>query len=266
MKTISVRDLRGKSLAADARQGVLVGITNYRVLIGVLVPVTAAWVEHLIDYNWSRVRQSIDESEQEAATDTPAVTLDAMLIDIPDDPGGLELAKTGDSHLRLAAAAASAIGALTGHAGLSGVAEQLCIKVVQPLQMAMAAPGYAGSAGPGDAPSVHTVRVGDVSAALIEEAGRNGQTLALTHDRVLLGIVIPVTPGLVQFLIEQNMSRVLYNIAVGEKENTAGEPFTTLDQVTSPAPAAGLPVHGEHPSPGIAPPEPTRVSVKPTLA
>lgn len=259
MKTISVRDLRGKSLAADARQGVLVGITNYRVLIGVLVPVTPAWVEHLIEYNWSRVRQNIDESEHEAATDTPAVTLDATLIDIRDDPAGLEPAKTGDSHLRLAAAAASAIGALTGNAELSDVAEQLCVKVVQPLQVAMAGPGYSGSAEAGNSPSVHTVRVGDVSASLIEDAGRNGQTLALTHDRVLIGIVIPVTSGLVQFLIEQNMSRVLYNIAVGEKENTAGEPFTTLDQVTSPAPAAALPTHGDHPSPSIASPKPTRV-------
>lgn len=233
MKTISVRNLRGESLAASAHQGDLVGITNYRVLIGVLVPVTAAWVEHLIDYNWSRVKQSIDEAEQEASKGKPAVTLDGLLAEERDDldyreeePG-----KLGEAHLRLAAAAASALGALTGHAGLSGVAEQLSAKVVQPLQAAVAAPGSAGSAGAGNVPSVRTVRIGDLSASLIEEAGRDGQTLALTHGRVLIGIVIPVTPDLVQFLIEQNISRVIYNITIGEKEITTGEPFTTIDQV-----------------------------------
>ena len=81
-------------------------------------------------------------------------------------------------------------------------------------------------------PSVRTVRVGDLSAKLIEEAGAAGQTLALTYDRVLVGTAVPVTRGLVEFLVEQNMSRVLYNIALGEKEVSEGGPLTTLDQVT----------------------------------
>jgi hypothetical protein len=232
VKTISVRDLRGESLAADAREGLLVGITNYRVLIGVVVPVTPAWVEHLIDYNWSRVKQSIDESEQEAVADTPAVTLDGLLVDARDDPElvGQEGRRAGDAPLRLLAAAISAVGALAGHAGLSGVAEQLYTKVIHPLQAAVTVPGSAVS-GAEDQPSVRNVRIGDLSAGLIEEASRDGQTLALTHDRVLVGIVIPVTPSLVQFLIEQNFSRVLHNITVGEKENIY-ERFVTLDEVT----------------------------------
>ena len=75
-----------------------------------------------------------------------------------------------------------------------------------------------------------------------------GQTLALTHDRELIGIVIPVTQNLVHFLIEQNISRVLYNIDVGEKELTLPGALTTLDsalgqdqaaQVTNAGRAAG---------------------------
>jgi hypothetical protein len=78
---------------------------------------------------------------------------------------------------------------------------------------------------------VHTVRIGELSAERIEQAGAAGQTLALTHDRELVGIVIPVTQGLVEFLIEQNMSRVLYNIGLGEKQLTTPDKMTTLDQV-----------------------------------
>ena len=58
--------------------------------------------------------------------------------------------------------------------------------------------------------------MGDLSAARIEKAGVNGQTLAVTHDRNLIGILIPVTQDLVQFLIERNMSSVLDSIRRGE--------------------------------------------------
>jgi hypothetical protein len=78
---------------------------------------------------------------------------------------------------------------------------------------------------------MRTVRIGDLKAALIEQAGEAGQTVALTHDRELIGILIPVTAGLVQFLIEQNLSRVLYNIGLGEKQLGTADKLTTLDEV-----------------------------------
>jgi hypothetical protein len=87
-------------------------------------------------------------------------------------------------------------------------------------------------------PSVITVRIGDLTAGLIEKAGANGQTLAITHDRQLIGIVIPVTRGLVEFLIEQNMSRILYNIALSEKQIKTADKMTTLDEVLDQAAAA----------------------------
>ena len=73
---------------------------------------------------------------------------------------------------------------------------------------------------------------------MIEEAAKARQTLAITHDRELIGIIIPITPGLVQFLIEQNMSRVLYNTALGEKEILTSRKMLTLDDALR---AAGPP-------------------------
>jgi len=99
--------------------------------------------------------------------------------------------------------------------------------------------------------TVRTVRIGDLSAAVIEKAGAAGQTLAVTHERELIGMLIPVTQNLVQFLIEQNISRVLYNIHQGEKELTIPGTMTTLDREIPPGSArpgpsltAGIPETG----------------------
>jgi hypothetical protein len=70
---------------------------------------------------------------------------------------------------------------------------------------------------------VRTVRVRDLSAGLIEKAGYDGQTLAVAHDRELIGIVIPVTQSLVDFPIEQNMSRVL-NTRCGDRGDAGHGP------------------------------------------
>jgi hypothetical protein len=97
-------------------------------------------------------------------------------------------------------------------------------------------------------PSPLTVRIGDLSAHLIEDAGAKGRTIAVTHDRKLIAMVIPITRDLVEFLLEQNMSRVLYNVGLAEKEMRAGHPMTPLDQVTGRSSGpAGSPVE---PSPG----------------
>jgi len=91
-------------------------------------------------------------------------------------------------------------------------------------------PGLRQAGQPGE-PSVATVRIGDLSAAAIEQAGQSGQTLAITHDRELIGFIIPVTQELVQYLIEQNMSRVLHSVALGEKQLSAAGGLTHLDQI-----------------------------------
>jgi hypothetical protein len=48
-------------------------------------------------------------------------------------------------------------------------------------------------------------------------------------------MVIPVTQNLVQYLIEKNISRVLADIELGEKQLKAGE-MTHLVTVVSPEP------------------------------
>ena len=79
-------------------------------------------------------------------------------------------------------------------------------------------------------PSVITVRIGELSAARIEQVGAEGEILAITHERELIGILIPVTRDLVGFLIEQNLSRILYNTALGERQLSTPDKLTTLDQ------------------------------------
>jgi hypothetical protein len=104
-------------------------------------------------------------------------------------------------------------------------------------------------------PSVLTVRIGDLSARQVEQAGAGGHTLALTHDRELVGIVIPVTQGLVEFLIEENISRVLYNIALGEKQLLTPDKMTTLEEVPGqggPQPPRPAPPAAKRPGKGGA--------------
>jgi antitoxin (DNA-binding transcriptional repressor) of toxin-antitoxin stability system len=178
METVSIRNLRGTSLRENARRGKILAITNRGALIGVVVPVAPAWLEHLIDYNLSHVQQSIAEAEQALAADAPMVTIGDVIGQLRD--------------------------------------------MLNPVR----APGAPD--GSPDQPAARTVRIGDLTAALIEKAGTDGHSLAITHDRELIAIVIPVTRNLVEFLLEQNMSRVLYNLGLAEKEIASGRPVTSL--------------------------------------
>jgi hypothetical protein len=176
--------------------------------------VTRAWVEHLIDYNWSHVRQSIDEGERAMAAGEPMATLD----DVMAQPGPGDERGQQAPELLVPVVAAVIGGTVMQPPETTETLERL---------HAVLNPRNSGEAP--DGPSVLTMRIGEVSAERIERAGAAGQTLALTHDRELVAIVIPVTRGLVEFLIEQNMSRVLYNTALGEKEILTSRKMLTLD-------------------------------------
>jgi antitoxin (DNA-binding transcriptional repressor) of toxin-antitoxin stability system len=221
METVSIRNLRGSALRERARSGEPLAITNHRVLIGVMIPVAAPWVELLIDYNWSHVRQSIVEGEQAMAVGKPSTTIQDV-VDEPDVPG------PGEEGLNTPERPAVPLVAALTDGTVTQTPESK--EALRRLQTVLNPPGSA--AGQEDSPaepSVRTVRIGDLSAAIIQEAGKAGQTLAITHDRELIGIVIPVTQRLVEFLIEQNISRVLYNVDVGEKQIRTTEKLTTLD-------------------------------------
>jgi hypothetical protein len=210
METISIRDLRGADLQERARVGKPLAITSHRVLIGVIIPASPGWVEHLVYDNWSRVRQGITEGEQAIADGAAMPAVDgAGSLDQAADPGGRpDPGRLGRPVVPLAAAVVGEtvvqtpenkefLGQLRATLNPSGTAGEKVNNMVEPSV-------------------VRPIRIGDLSAEQIEKAGVNGQTLAITHDRKLIGILIPVTQGLVQFLIEQNISRVLHNIGQGE--------------------------------------------------
>jgi hypothetical protein len=225
METVNIRNLRGKYLRENALRGKPLAITNAGALIGVVIPVAAAWVEHLIDYNWSHVRQSINEGEQAIAAGTRMTTVRDLVAQA--DAGSDDEAQGNCLPEKLAMP--TVVAALTGRTvAQAPESKEMLARLQQAFNPSVAAAGPEGeSAGP----SMHTVRIGDLSAEVIEQAGQDGQTLAVTHNRKLVGIVIPVTRGLVEFLIEQNMSRVLYNIVLSEQQIRAQDQMTTLDEV-----------------------------------
>lgn len=216
METVSIRELRGANLRARAREGKPLAITNHRAMIGVIIPVVPAWVEHIICYNWSHVRQSTEEAEDVLADGKPMITL----------PSASATAEAAG----YAAPPRSAIPLVADLVGETVVQTPRSKEALERLQAALN-PG--GTAYQENGPVGHSVerivRIGDLSADMIERAGQDGQTLAITHDRELIGIIIPVTQGLVQFLIEQSLSRVVYNIGLAEKELGTQGTMTTLD-------------------------------------
>jgi len=214
MDTVKIRELRGTDLQERTRSRRPLALTNRGSLIAVIVPVTRAWVEHLIDYNWSHVRQSIDEGERAMAAGEPMATIDDVMAQPgPRDGRGQQAPEL------LVPVVAAVIGGTVMHPPETTETLERLHAVLNPRNPDEAAEG----------PSVLTMRMGELSAERIERAGVAGQTLALTHDRELVAILIPVTRGLVEFLIEQNMSRVLYNTALGEKEILSSKQMLTLD-------------------------------------
>ena len=230
METISIRDVRGKALLDRARKGEPLAITNYRVLIGVIIPAAEGWAQHLICQNWPYVGQSITEAEEAMAAGSRMTTLQEMIPE-PDLADGTK--PPGDatpdrSAVPLAAAIVDGAVAQTPQSR----------EVIGQLLATWNIPGPSGqediTADPAPVHTIRTVRIGDLSAALIREAGANRQALAVTHDRELIGILVPVTQDLVQFLIEQNISRVRSNIDRAEEHLESEATMTTLDEEIPP--------------------------------
>jgi len=185
MDTMSIRELSGANLQEQAQAGKPLAVTNYRALIGVFLPVSADMVRRITARIWSaRVSSSIEEAEQ-AMADAVASGVSVPLV----------AAIEGDAVVQTPESMA----------------------ILDQLRDAFN-PAWSTEE-PGERPARPSlVRIGDLSAARIEKAGEGGEILAVTHDRLLVGFVIPVTPDLIQFLVEQNISRVLDNIGHGEKQ------------------------------------------------
>jgi antitoxin (DNA-binding transcriptional repressor) of toxin-antitoxin stability system len=228
MEKISIRDVRGKALLDRARKGEPLAITNYRVIIGVIIPAAEAWAQHLICQNWPAVQQSIIKAEEALAAGGPMATIEDEIPE-PDDGGDQQIPGTrGKAAVPLEAAI------------VDGAVAQ-APQGREAIRQLHAAWNLPTPGGPGDDPDnsfavqdIRTVRIGDLSAAVIREAGVNKEALAVTHDRELVGILVPVTQDLVQFLIEQNMSRVVSSIDQSEEHIESGTKMTTLAEEIPP--------------------------------
>ena len=186
METMSIRELSGANLQERAQAGKPLAVTNYRALIGVFLPVSTDMVQRITAQILSRViLPGIEEAERAMAA---AVAASGLSVPLAAGIEGDAVVQTPES-----------------------------MEILNQLREAFN-PAWSTEE-PGERPARPSlVRIGDLSAARIEKAGEGGEILAVTHDRSLIGFVLPVTPDLIQFLVEQNISRVLDNIGHGEKQ------------------------------------------------
>lgn len=75
-RRVSIRELNGDMLEDAAEQGDILGVLNNGQLSAVLVPVTPAWVDRLIDYNVSRLMQSVEWGEKTIEAREPLRSFD----------------------------------------------------------------------------------------------------------------------------------------------------------------------------------------------
>jgi antitoxin (DNA-binding transcriptional repressor) of toxin-antitoxin stability system len=219
VETIRIRDLRGEALLDRARKGEALAITDHRVLIGVIIPAAEAWAQHLICQNWPEVERNITEAEQAMAAGPRMTTVEDIAdAPLPD--------RTGPHRPRPRKKTAVPLEAAIVGGGIAQTprSKEVIRRLYAAWNLADEEPDD-----PSFVQAIRPVRIGDLSAALIRQAGLDRQALAVTHGRELVGILVPVTQDLVQFLIEQNMDRVLSSIEKAEDRLEAGDKMVTLD-------------------------------------
>ncbi|GAA2285403.1 hypothetical protein GCM10010145_55190 [Streptomyces ruber] len=86
MKTIGIREVSGDVIKAAAECGEVLGITNGRVLAGVLMPLKQATVERLVDQNLTRILQNTREGQRDALAGG-SVALDDLVAEAPRPAG-----------------------------------------------------------------------------------------------------------------------------------------------------------------------------------
>jgi antitoxin (DNA-binding transcriptional repressor) of toxin-antitoxin stability system len=89
--------------------------------------------------------------------------------------------------------------------------------------------------------AMRTVSIRDVSGRLILEAAERGEPLWITSDRVLCGVLQPVTPEWVNQLIERNLPRVLSSIKDGEEQLADRKGVQTLEELAHEARSSFVP-------------------------
>jgi hypothetical protein len=197
-----------------------------------------AWVEHLVEHNYTRVMQSIARAEEETAdTHTPMVGLDDVLSTASQDTA-LSNDTSEAAHAEPPSVGDRTRGRLAASTQHLAAGAEKAGPAFGPLGdwLRRLSAAFAGADG-ADAPSLTSaVNVGirDLSAARIERAAEDGELLILTNDRVLIGVVVPVSQRLVEFLIAQNLTRVMQSIHNAEHSVAAKNRFSTLDDALAP--------------------------------
>lgn len=182
MRTLAIRELTGPALRRAAEGDEVIGITNDRILAGVLIPISREWVEQLIDQNLSRVVRNVRRGEQE---------ITAVLQGEEQDGNHLNPRFTTLDDI----------------------------------------PGHPSAGTPRH---MRRVNLRDMSGTVLQRAADQNEAIVLTTDRVVAGLIYPVNQDWVAELVEQNLSRVLHNLSIGEKELTAEHEMTTLDDAIPP--------------------------------
>jgi hypothetical protein len=237
METIKIREVRAEPLERAAGAGRLLAVTRDRALIAIFVPMVQAWLEHVVEHNWSRLQRSAEldrarnvkgaavtslDAVLEEAAKQSRPDADAMAVDPPPPPAG-------HTHPLGAAAHSIATGLVAGAAQVGsaalGSSAHPAVEFIRGLSVAF---GLADDAD--RSTSIASVGIRELSADRIEQAGRNKEILVLTNDRVLTGLVVPVTQQLVELLVEKNLSRVMHHAEITAKEASEGG-LPSLDHV-----------------------------------
>lgn len=119
METIGIREVSGDVIKAAAERGEVLGITNGRVLAGVLMPLKRGTVERLVDQNLTRIVQNTREGERDAAAGC-SVALDDLVAEEPRPAGRRAPARVtirGLSGARIEEAAAAREALVVTHGG-----------------------------------------------------------------------------------------------------------------------------------------------------
>ena len=205
MKTVGIRELNAPKFEELVNDGNLTGITSDRVLVGVFSPIGEQWLDHLLQMNESRLKQSIEEGENLLASGKLLTTLDDLDLDAPAT--GATVGIVSSDRGRPIAAAIHKHPFATAHDLLERVGRVM---------------NHSEAKTDAQPPQPRTIRIGDIGKQPILDAAKAGEMLVVTNRGQILGIIIPVTQRLMARMIEANLSRLRRTIPEGEADLQRG--------------------------------------------
>jgi antitoxin (DNA-binding transcriptional repressor) of toxin-antitoxin stability system len=88
----------------------------------------------------------------------------------------------------------------------------------------------------GNPTPLRRVGIRELSGDMISKSAERGEALGVTNGGALCAVLLPVTQRWVEQLVEQNLSRLLYNIDLAERDRAAGEPLLDLTEAADDLP------------------------------